>query len=82
MFKEVGKKIKGVAKGWFVLQCIGALIGGIVLFDGDEDMLPVALLIWVLGPLVAWISSLMLYGFGEIVDTAIINRKKQPEIHE
>ncbi len=77
MFEDVGKKIKGVAKGWFALQCVAAFVSGLVLVIEDEDMVGAMLLIWVLGPILAWLSSLMLYGFGEIVDTAIINRKEE-----
>ena len=83
MFENAGKKIKKVAAGYFVVALIVGIVVGIVLsivgldrYDGDT-------LIWVgacmtIGaPILAWLSALLMYGFGEIVDTAILNRNPQ-----
>ena len=74
MFENAGRKIKSIAKAWFVIQCVAAFVGGIAVISADEDLVLLFLLILGGGFLVAWISSLLLYGFGEIVDTAIENR--------
>lgn len=81
MFENVGKKIKSVAKGYFITMTVIGVLTGIVLliisFDSKYEELGVisGLLMMVVSPFVAWLSALKLYGFGEMVDTAIINRK-------
>ncbi|MBE6807389.1 MAG: hypothetical protein E7527_05210 [Ruminococcaceae bacterium] len=82
MFKNVGRTIKKVAKWVFAIQCFVVLVVGFELMRQDDDLAGWGLLLWIVGPLVAWLSSLLLYGFGEIVDTAIINRKPQSEKKE
>ena len=66
MYNNIGKKIKALAKAAFVVEAIAAVIAGIILLIETEEWL--YLLIVVLGPVVAWISSWLLYGFGEIID--------------
>ncbi len=70
MYQEIGKKIKQLAKATFIVEAIGAIITGFVLLVdwGIEDGWW-ALLIIVCGPIVAWVSSWLLYGFGELIDT-------------
>ena len=66
MYKDIGKKIKALAKGTFLVEAIASLITGFVfLIDTGE---PIYILIIIFGPVVAWISSWLLYGFGEIID--------------
>ena len=74
MFENAGNKIKDFAKVWFGIQCAAAVIGGVVLISQYRGMGFIGLLIIIGGSFVAWIFSLLLYGFGEIVDTAIANR--------
>ena len=80
MFEDVGKKIKKVAEGYFITLTIIGIITGIVFFfiaadaRKEEVWIISGLATMVITPFVAWLSSLILYGFGEIVDTAIINR--------
>ncbi len=68
MYDNIGGKIKGLAKAIFIVEAIAAVITGIALMASDEDMIPIGLLVMVVGPLVAWISSWLLYGFGELID--------------
>lgn len=72
MFNEIGKKIKKLA---FILCviCIGlCIIGGIyiVILGGEEDSLfiLIGLAVAVVGSLLAWIGSFLLYGYGELID--------------
>ena len=74
MFHNVGKTIKGIAVATFAVLCVSAFISGIVLMVSDEDLIGYGFLTWIAGPLVAFIDACFIYGFGEIVDTAIINR--------
>lgn len=70
MYEHIGKKIKGLAKATFVVEAIAAVITGISLMAGDEDLILYGLLVFVVGPIVAWVSSWLLYGFGELIDKA------------
>lgn len=68
MYDNIGGKIKGLAKAIFILEAIAAVIGGIAFMVEDEDMILIGLLVMILGPIVAWVSSWLLYGFGELID--------------
>ena len=68
MFDNIGGKIKGLAKAVFIVEAIAAVIAGIALIASDEDLIPIGLLVLFIGPIVAWVSSWLLYGFGEIID--------------
>ena len=66
MYDNIGGKIKGLAKATFIVEAIAAVITGIVLWI-DTGELQYALILFC-GPIVAWVSSWLLYGFGEIID--------------
>ena len=66
MYSNIGKKIKGLAVGVCVAEAIGAVICGILLCIEEEAF--VYVLISIFGPIVAWVSSWLIYGFGEFVD--------------
>ena len=74
MYNNIGGKIKILAK---VLFCVGAAVSLIVavfyIFEGlTED---ISTLVWAgvftlcLGPLSAWLSTWLLYGFGVLVES-------------
>ena len=71
LYEDIGTKIKGWAKVIFVVEALGAIISGIVLMC-DEAFLA-GLLTALLGPVVAWVSSWILYGFGELVEKTVSN---------
>ena len=68
MYRNVGGKIKMVAKvyAWIGIV-LSVLVGVILLFSGSDSIL-VALIYIFLGPLLSWLSSLLLYGFGQLID--------------
>lgn len=68
MYENIGGKIKGLAKATFVVEAIAAVITGIVLMVDDENMIPFGLILLIAGPAIAWASSWLLYGFGELID--------------
>ena len=72
MYDNIGEKIKGLARVMFIVEAIAAVITGIALMGSDEDMILIGLLVMVVGPIVAWVSSWLLYGFGELIDNACI----------
>lgn len=68
MYSEIGKKIKGLALAIFIIMTIGVAIGGLAMMAIDEELIIIGLLFVGLGTLFAWISTWMLYGFGELID--------------
>lgn len=67
MYNNIGGKIKILALVTAIVEAAGSVIAGIALMAEDDDLIPVGLLLWFVGPLVAWISSWLLYGFGELI---------------
>ena len=82
MYKNTGKKIKTLATVIAVLLMIIPVIGGIyALFE--NLLLGVAILI--VGPFLAWLSGLLLAGFGELVENTheqLALLRKQRELPE
>lgn len=64
MFKNIGEKIKTLAKLVFVMVSAISVIAGIVLGTSISGLF---LFIIIVGPVSAWIFSWFLYGFGEII---------------
>ena len=68
MYDNIGKKIKGLATATFIVEALASIIIGIVVAVIDNDLVLVSLLILLLGSFAAWVSSWLLYGFGELID--------------
>lgn len=66
MFNNAGKKIKIVAECGFWVEAIGSFITFLALCIDEEE--PLYLLAMLGSIAVAWVISLLVYGFGEIVD--------------
>lgn len=85
MYKNIGNKIKCLAKFLFAIETIGFLIGGFTLASLNEDLLAISLILIFCGPLIAWISSWILYGYGQLIEnTDIIAHKfnTQSDTHQ
>ena len=67
MYDNIGNKIKILAKVTFVLGAIASVIGAVILFFNDTHIL-LCIITAVAGSLFSWISTWLLYGFGEIID--------------
>ena len=76
MYDNIGGKIKGLAKAMFIFEAIGAVITGFVLCTADDDFILAGLLTLFCGPIVAWVSSWILYAFGELVEDVHAMRDK------
>lgn len=77
MFDNVGSKIKALASFFCWGGIIASIIGGIILIGLDEDLIFAGIVVIVIGSLLSWISSFVLYGFGELVaNSAIIAGKR------
>lgn len=78
MFTRIGKTIKTVATVLFYVLAAASVIGAfyvIINFGqllGTGNAILLGILIALVGCLVGWLSSLMLYGFGELVDNSTI----------
>ena len=79
MYDNIGGKIKGLAKGTFIVETLAAVITGIILWaDWDELWGPLVLFC---GPIVAWVSSWLLYGFGELIEDTSSAKKELIQIN-
>ena len=79
MYDNIAKKVKGLAKGIFIIEALGTIVTGIMLLITGELAL-FGLIILICGPLIAWVSSWVLYAFGELVeDVGIIRYQTQIE---
>ena len=67
MFNNIGKKIKTVTLFFFVIGCILSIVLGAYII-AKINKWGWALLL--LGPLSSWISSLLTYGFGQLVENS------------
>lgn len=76
MFKNIGEKIKGEARGICGLGILASVIGGIAygiaFFEEQNGAVIIAFLIVLLGIIVSWLACLCLYGFGELVHNSSI----------
>ena len=70
LYVNIGGKIKTLAKWSFIIEAIGAIIAGIVMIFTDSTLILYGLLTLFFGPIVAWVSTWILYGFGDLVDKA------------
>lgn len=80
MYHNIGGKIKGLAIVVFIIEAIGAFITGIILWVDWEEWW-CALIVFG-GPVFAWISSWMVYAFGQLVEDTHAMREKQETISE
>jgi len=73
MYDNIGEKIKLLAKVSAILMTIGCIIGGIALIVAtgmDGFFVFLGILVIVVGSLISWLSSWVLYGFGELVENS------------
>ena len=65
MYDNIGGKLKTLAKVQFWIAAIASAIAGIVMLVSEM----VLGLLFLLGvPVIAWVASWLLYGFGELVE--------------
>ena len=81
-YVDIGKKIKNWAKTIFVVEAIMCVIGAIIMLFAAEDggMIFAAIMIAIVGPIIAWVSSWILYAFGELVDKTAMNERNTHNI--
>lgn len=79
MYDNIGGKIKGLSMAIAVIEAASSAIIGFIMMVTDEDLVLIGLIIVPIGCLVAWISSWLLYGFGELIEATrsiatVVNR--------
>ncbi len=79
MFGNIGGKIKGLAAFICWLGIIGSVLGGIGLaMLGDEIMIIIGVAVAIVGSLMSWIGSFILYGYGQLIyNTDILVKNAQ-----
>ena len=85
MYKNVGRKIKTLASVLTWIGIVASVIAAIVCFVaaskttyGSGMYIAYGIAVLVIGCLASWLSNLVLYGFGELVDnSSIIARESQ-----
>lgn len=70
MFDNIGGKIKTLAQVVTWIGIIASVISGIVLMSIAEEMIFVGLMVMIFGALMSWVSSFVLYGFGQLVENS------------
>ena len=80
MFNNPGDKIKGLAVANFIVDCLAAVIGGIVLISNDYGWVGFVTIVG--GLFIAYVTALLLYGFGELIENSsyLKTKEKEPEI--
>ncbi len=68
MYSNIGGKIKGLAKTLCIIEAILSAVGGVLLVALDDELIMYGMALAIVGPLIAWISSWALYGFGELIE--------------
>lgn len=78
MFKNIGRKIKGLAKGVFIAEVILIALAALTMLISYSMVLSrtqiasaiigtlIIAAVWIF---IAWLSVLVLYGFGELIDS-------------
>ncbi len=72
-YDNIGNKIKSLAWVIFLIESVGSILAGFILLEIALDekeswMVLAGLAIMISGPVISWISTWVLYGFGEIID--------------
>ena len=76
-FHNIGGKIKSLAKFIFVFDAVCTLIvSGWLIIQGIIDQISflslLGCILLVLGPIAAWVSTWLLYGFGQLIENTDI----------
>ena len=80
LFHNAGTKIRRWAAALFVIETVAAVIVGIVTMMSDDDQFFVGILVMAAGVGVAFITSLFLSAFGELVESSTENKRINEKI--
>lgn len=81
LYENIGKKIMNWAKWIFICEAVGAIIAGIAIMVGAADFDDITFVLGIvtilLGPVIAFVSSWLLYAIGQLVDDIHAMRNKE-----
>lgn len=82
MFNNIGGKIKGVAQFITLIGIIvSVIIFLIIVSSGNDQSFILGFVILIVGCIGSWLSSLLLYGFGQLVENSdILVEKRNPKL--
>ena len=86
LYYNIGRKIKTWAMWMFIIEALSAIISGILLILNFVDAGPyefnlfMGIITILLGPVVAFVSTLLLYGFGELIEKTSKNEANTEQI--
>ena len=73
MFDNIGERIKELALSIFVIEVIAAVVSGIIMIvAGGDDLIVVGILTMIIGSALAYLSVILIYAFGELVENSTI----------
>ncbi len=82
MFKNIGKKIKVLAVILCWIGITASVIAAIVMifqamdsYYFDDMYIVSAIIVLLVGPLLSWVASFFMYGFGELIDKTCVIAK-------
>ena len=78
-FEDIGKKIKALAKWGFIVESVGILLACLIMIF-DEPEFFFLLLLAPVGVALAYVSSWLLYGLGELIDKTVDNERNTHKI--
>jgi hypothetical protein len=67
MYRNSGAKIKGIAQDFFFIDILISIAVAIGVYDFAESLVA-AVVVFAIFAFFSWISHIVLYGFGEIVE--------------
>lgn len=70
MFTNIGSKIKTLAQAITLVGVVISIITGIGMVAIDDDLILTGIITAALGAFLSWISSFVLYGFGQLVENS------------
>ena len=72
MYNNAGRKIKIVAMFLFIVSSVFIVIGGFILLLHSTGVLKELMPIWIAWAVfISWVGSILMYGFGEIVERVV-----------
>lgn len=82
MFKNIGSKIKNVAQFFTWVGIIISIVVFLMLISkGSDESIGMGFIILIIGCFGSWLSSLVLYGFGQLVENSDIIAQKSSRPH-
>lgn len=72
MYDNVGNKLKTISVLFMVLGVLLSIVTGIILIVISNSFMLYGVIIIIIGPILSWIGSLVLYGFGQLVENSDI----------